>query len=212
MSELITSFAEQLDKSNQSKRKKGGQPGNHNARKTTVPNLKDARELLVDTLASPPAMKKRGAPYGNQNARTFGFYSRKLPLAQLQGLDATTVRSVEDEIELMRVFSRNVAELGAKVNTLDEAKSVLNALSKSTGSINRLVRTHVHIPALDLDPSAMLRKALLELELEWPELRRFNHQYRTPDEIKAKEEESAAWMASHPEIQNDSSNQIFPSP
>ena len=103
----------------------------------------------------------------------------------------------------MRVFSRKVAELGAEVDDLDEAKSVLNSLSLATGSINRLVRTHTHIPALELDPSAMLREALLELQLEWPELRKFGHQFRTPEEIEKIEEEAAAYMAAHPELNQD---------
>ena len=153
------------------------------------------------TPVEPKTPKKRGAPLGNQNALTHGFYARRLPQSQLDGLENTTVRSLEDEIEVMRVFSRKVAELGAEVDDLDEAKSVLNSLSLATGSINRLVRTHTHIPALELDPSAMLRQALDELVLEWPEYRNFTNQWRTPQEIAELEEKSAAWMASHPESQ-----------
>ena len=154
------------------------------------------------TPVEPTTPKKRGAPLGNQNALTHGFYARRLPQSQLDGLEETTVRSLEDEIGVMRVFSRKVAELGAEVDDLDEAKSVLNSLSLATGSINRLVRTHTHIPALELDPSAMLREALLELQLEWPELRKFGHQFRTQEEIEKIEEEAAAYMAAHPELQN----------
>jgi len=139
--------------------------------------------------------KKRGAPNGNQNARTHGFYARRLPQSQLDGLEDTTVRSLEDEIEVMRVFSRKVAELGAEVDDLDEAKSLLNTLANATGSINRLVRTHTHIPDKTLDPQWMLRQALLELEEEWPEYKQFGDQWRTPEEIAALDARIAARQA-----------------
>ena len=149
------------------KRRRGGQPGNQNARNHEGQTPKT----------------KRGAPSGNQNARTHGFYARRLPQSQLDGLEETTVRSLEDEIEVMRVFARKVAELGAEVNDLDEAKSLLNTLANATGSINRLVRTHTRIPDPHLDPQWMLRQALLELEEEWPELKQFGDQFRTTEEI-----------------------------
>ena len=183
----------------QPKRKRGAQPGNHNARKAPAAGS----EIIP---VEPKTPRKRGAPLGNQNALTHGFYARRLPHSQLDGLEETTVRSLEDEIGVMRVFSRKVAELGAEVDDLDEAKSVLNSLSLATGSINRLVRTHTHIPALELDPSAMLREALEGLLLEWPEYRNFTNQWRTPEEIAELEEKAAAYMAAHPELQDDSSN------
>jgi uncharacterized protein YjcR len=180
----------------QPKRSRGAQPGNHNARKTSPTESET-------TPVEPKTPKKRGAPIGNQNALTHGFYARRLPQSQLDGLEDTTVRSLEDEIGVMRVFSRKVAELGAEVDDLDEAKSVLNTLSNATGSINRLVRTHTRIPALDMDPAAMLAQALHELQLEWPEFRTFGHQFRTPEEIEAIEKESSEWMATHPESNQD---------
>jgi len=176
------------------KRNRGGQPGNQNAR---IRRLTEPMDLLP---VEPQAKKKRGAPQGNQNALTHGFYARRLPQSQLDGLEETTTRSLEDEIGMMRVFSRKVAELGAEVEDLDEAKSLLNTLSNATGSINRMVRTHSHLPALDMSPGEMLRQALYELELEWLELRKFGNQFRTPEESKAKEEEATAWMAAHPEL------------
>jgi uncharacterized protein YjcR len=160
-----------------------------------------------------PKRKPGGQP-GNQNALTHGFYARRLPQSQLDGLEDTSIRSLEDEIGVMRVFSRKVAELGAEVEDLDEAKSVLNTLSNATGSINRMVRTHSRLPDLEMDPGTMLRRALEELELEWPELRRFYDNFRSPEESKAKEIEAAEWMAAHPELQEgltdeeNSKNQI----
>jgi uncharacterized protein YjcR len=140
-------------------------------------------QVNVGSEYSETPKKKSGGQPGNQNARTHGFYARRLPQSQLEGLEETTVRSLEDEIEVMRVFARKVAELGAEVDDLDEAKSVLNTLANATGSINRLVRTHTHIPDPTLDPQWMLRQALLELEEEWPDLKKFGDQFRTAEEI-----------------------------
>mgnify|MGYP000853808040 CR=1 FL=1 len=181
----------------QPRRGRGAPRGNQNARK------KPAIQPIAIAPVEPQPKKKRGAPLGNQNALTHGFYARRLPQSQLDGLEETTTRSLEDEIGMMRVFSRKVAELGAEVEDLGEAKSLLNTLSNATGSINRMVRTHSRLPALDMDPGAMLRRALEELELEWPELRRFYDNFRSPEEAKAKEIEAAEWMAAHPELLED---------
>lgn len=143
-------------------RKPGGQPGNQNAANpASQPSQKPTEKKEP---------KKRGAPYGNNNAQTYGFYSRRLSPQILEGLETTTEFSLKDEIEVMRVFARKLAELGANVKDVDEAKSLLNALSTATNAINRLVRTHTRIPDPALDPGRMLRQTLLELEDEWPEL------------------------------------------
>lgn len=120
---------------------------------------------------------KRGAPYGNINGLTHGFYSRCLPAASLEGLEETGANSLKDEIEVMRVFARKVAELGAEVQDLEAAKSLLHILSIATSAINRLVRTHVHIPDPSKDPAALLSQTLLELEDEWPEFKELVKEY-----------------------------------
>jgi len=127
---------------------------------------------------APSPLKTRGAQPGNNNALKYGFYSRRIPSRDLEGLDQTAVTSLKDEIEVMRVFSRKVAELGSDVEELSDAKDLLRVLSLATTSINRLVRTHTRIPEPDLDPALLLKTALLELEEEWPELKKFASQYR----------------------------------
>ena len=144
--------------SDQQPRKEGGQPGNRNAARPAPPPAPKIE---------PP--KKRGAPYGNTNAITFGFYSRRLPQQILEGLETTTEFSLKDEIDVMRVFVRKLAELGANIKDMDDARSHLNALSAATNAINRLVRTHTRVPDPANDPGRVLRQALLELEDEWPE-------------------------------------------
>ena len=133
----------------------------------------NARRKSEDDGSSP----KRGAPEGNANALTHGFYSRRLPAAALEGLEETGVNSLKDEIEVMRIFARKVAELGADVQDLDEAKSLLHILSIATSAINRLVRTHVYIPDPTKEPGYFLHQVLSELEEEWPELKELASHY-----------------------------------
>lgn len=147
--------------SDQQPRKEGGQPGNRNAAKPASQS---------GAKPEPKEPKKRGAPYGNANAVTYGFYARRLPPQILEGLEETTEFSLKDEIDVMRIFVRKLAELGANIKDVDGARAHLNALSVATNAINRLVRTHTRIPDPALDPGRMLRQTLLELEDEWPEL------------------------------------------
>ncbi len=129
-----------------------------------------------------PSSRSRGGQPGNSNALKYGFYSRRLPARELDGLDQTTANSLKDEIDVMRVFSRKVAELGSDVDELDKATDLLRVLSLATTSINRLVKTHSRMPDPLMDPAALLRQSLLELEDEWPELKAFGDQFRNkPD-------------------------------
>jgi hypothetical protein len=87
---------------------------------------KKAKKSAIDSNAeTPKRRRKRGGQPGNTNAVSHGFYARRLPETELDGLDQTGVSSLKDEIDVMRVFSRKVAELGAEVDDLDEAKSLL---------------------------------------------------------------------------------------
>jgi hypothetical protein len=120
--------------------------------------------------------RKKGAQPGNTNAVKYGFYTRRLPARDVDGLDQTPATSLKDEIEVMRIFSRKVAELGADVDNLDEAKDLLRVLSLSTSSINRLVRTNSLMP--ELTQNELLKQALSELEQEWPEFKQLCDSYR----------------------------------
>ncbi|PKO01219.1 MAG: hypothetical protein CVU43_13340 [Chloroflexi bacterium HGW-Chloroflexi-5] len=161
--------------SNLISKKRGAQPGNTNAKQ------------IIDQPAQNPKKeisgKKRGAPVGNKNALTHGFYSRRLKARSLEGLEDVGVNSLKDEIEVMRIFSRKVAELGDTVEDLDQAQTVLNTLSNSTSTINRLIRTNTYIPRPEDDPAALLKQAIEELEEEWPEFKKLTDKYRTPEQI-----------------------------
>jgi hypothetical protein len=112
---------------------------------------------------------KRGAPKGNNNALKHGFYSRKIPVTDLAGLDQTLSTNLEDEIEVMRIFMRRVVELGSKTSDLEKTINLLRILTFASMGINRLVRTQITL-ANPSNEANLLQAALAELEDEWPEL------------------------------------------
>ena len=55
--------------------------------------------------------KKRGAPKGNQNARTHGLYSKALSEAEkLELADIADITGIDDEIILLRIKLRQLVE------------------------------------------------------------------------------------------------------
>ena len=76
---------------------------------------------------------KPGAPLGNQNARTQGFYSKVLDKTDLRNLkEAETVIGLDDEINLLRAKLKTLVELDA-----DNVRLISSAAS----SLARLLRT-----------------------------------------------------------------------
>jgi hypothetical protein len=107
----------------------------------------------MDDSPSFPPKRGRGAPPGNTNALKHGFYSRRLKRSDLSGIEYCDAR-LQEEITMLRVFTRRVIELGKDVDTLPEAVSLLRALCLASTSLTRLMKTQ-HLltpsgnPALD---------------------------------------------------------------
>ena len=81
--------------------------------------------------------KKRGAPKGNQNARTHGFYSQVLDEAEKLQLDeARAVEGIDEEIAILRV------KLLTLINQHPER---IDMLMIAASTIARLVRTKFNI-------------------------------------------------------------------
>ena len=100
---------------------------------------------MADNESSPPPPpqpeKRRGAPEGNSNALKHGFYSRQFKKRDVADLDVSKFDGLKDEIALLRVFIRHVAELGKGVEDLHEAVYLLRVLCLASSSLNRLIRT-----------------------------------------------------------------------
>jgi uncharacterized protein YjcR len=83
------------------------------------------------------AKRKRGAPKGNQNARTHGFYSKVLDEAEQLDFElASDVENFDDEIALLRVKIKSL---------LEKDPENIKLLMQATESLARLVKTNYNI-------------------------------------------------------------------
>ncbi|MDP2919984.1 MAG: hypothetical protein Q8O43_07190 [Dehalococcoidia bacterium] len=86
---------------------------------------------------SPPELKKRGAPKGNQNARKHGFYSRVLTEDERHDFElATCVEGIDEEIALLRVKIKSLVERDPEN---------LRLIMQATNALARLVITKYNI-------------------------------------------------------------------
>lgn len=85
--------------------------------------------------------KKVGAPQGNQNARTHGFYSKVLDeVEQLEYTQATEVEGLDSEIALLRVKFKSLV-------TRDPEN--LKLITQVANALARLVMTKYNISKTD---------------------------------------------------------------
>lgn len=117
-----------------------------------------------EAAAAPDGKKHPGAPLGNNNAYKHGFYARRLPGSHVAGLEYTGMRSLEDEITVLRIFIRRVVDLGGSTEDLSQAINLLRIISLATMGINRLMRTQLSIADPYNEPMDKLRRALEEME------------------------------------------------
>jgi hypothetical protein len=82
--------------------------------------------------------KKRGAPKGNQNARTHGFYSKVLDDAQRLQLDeAREVEGIDEEIAILRVkLLTLISDYPDRIDLQMLAASTIARLIRTRHSIN----------------------------------------------------------------------------
>ena len=131
-----------------------------------------------EAAAAPDGKKHPGAPLGNNNAYKHGFYARRLPGSHVAGLEYTGMRSLEDEITVLRtvirhpqaeittllIFLRRGINLGGSTEDLSQAINLLRIISLATMGINRLMRTQLSIADPYNEPMDKLRRALEEME------------------------------------------------
>jgi hypothetical protein len=85
--------------------------------------------------------RKRGAPFGNQNARKHGFYSRVLdPEEQADFEQATEVEGIDEEIALVRVKLKSLI-----AREPDNTKLIMQGVA----TLEKLVRTKYNISKED---------------------------------------------------------------
>ena len=91
----------------------------------------------------PPAGRKRGAPPGNHNNLKHGFYSRHVRAASSVEADQASQVALTEEIAMLRLFIRNVLEMGSQCGEQDLQQSMecLRTVCLAISTLNRLIRT-----------------------------------------------------------------------
>jgi hypothetical protein len=92
-----------------------------------------AEEIIEETT------KGRGAPLGNQNARTHGFYSKVLDEEQQREYtQATEVEGLDSEIALLRVKIKSlVARDPENIDLITQGTNALACLTMTKHNINK---------------------------------------------------------------------------
>jgi hypothetical protein len=95
--------------------------------------------------------RRRGAPYGNQNARKHGFYSSVLTEAERRNLrQAADVKGISEEIDVLRVKLKSI---------LARDPDNVKLISQAVTSLSRLLRTRYKIGS-DADPGDALQRGI----------------------------------------------------
>ena len=78
---------------------------------------------------------------------------------------------LEEEISLLRELLEKAASTKDNSLELEERLSMLDSVGRAAPQLARLLKMQRELESAQLDPAALLRQALAELEEEWPELR-----------------------------------------
>ena len=89
-----------------------------------------------------------------------------------------TAEGLDHEIAILRDLIRQAAAKQNDTLTLEEQLDLLDTVGKTAPALARLLKARRDLANQELDPSALLRQALLELEEEWPELKKFGEQFK----------------------------------
>ncbi len=89
-----------------------------------------------------------------------------------------TAEGLDREIAILRDLIRQAAAKQSDILSLEEQLDLLDTVGKTAPALARLLKAHRDLANQELDPAALLRQALLELEEEWPELKKFAEKYR----------------------------------
>ena len=92
--------------------------------------------------------------------------------------DLTTPEGLDREIDILREFIHKAAAKQSDELSLEEQLELLDTVGKTAPALARMLKARRDLNNQELDPAALLRQALLELEEEWPELKKFGEKYR----------------------------------
>ncbi len=88
-----------------------------------------------------------------------------------------TVEGLDREIETLRALIRKAAETQTGKLPLNDLIDLLDSVGKNALNLARMLKIRGELSNEDLNPAALLRQALLELEDEWPEFKKACEKY-----------------------------------
>ena len=114
-----------------------------------------------------PSPRKRGGQPGNRNAFRHGFYSRSWKYRDLKGLDQIDPVGLADEIVLLRVCIRRLAESITPDLPPDQQIRFVRTLSQAAHALNRMIRTQqITAPDEESELRQVLDRAINEVTQE----------------------------------------------
>ncbi len=124
---------------------------------------------------SPVSSKKHpGAPLGNSNGFKHGLYSKHIKKREPSEGEATVLKSLADEIALIRVFSQRLVEHLDPSADASELTDILRILCISSTTITRILRVHFLITdsetILDTDIQAAVQQVNARLAAKQPSI------------------------------------------
>ncbi len=96
-----------------------------------------------------------------------------------------TLEGLDREIEILRRLIRETAESQSASLTFEEQLNLLDSVGRNAPALARLLKSRRDLLNQQFDPAALLRQALIELEEEWPELKKFGEQFTPAKETPA---------------------------
>ena len=100
-------------------------------------------------------------------------HKKKTPVAT-----SASAEGIDREIAILRDLIHKAAAKQNEKLDLEDQLDLLDTVGKTAPALARLLKARRDLANQDLDPAALLRQALLELEEEWPELKKFAEQFR----------------------------------
>ncbi len=109
--------------------------------------------------------RRRGAPLGNTNALKHGFYARRLKYRNLSSAASIDLKSLVDEIALIRVFTRKLVESCHPSADLSELTGILRILCLASSTITRILRVHYLITGSEADLDRDIEEAMSHVQI-----------------------------------------------
>jgi hypothetical protein len=97
---------------------------------------------------------------------------------------------LEEEIALLRDLLTKATLTKNDALPLEERLAMLDSVGRAAPQLARLLKAQRELASEELDPAALLKQALSELEEEWPELRECKEKLRS-DGTAASSQEAA---------------------